>query len=63
MLVNVRFSKNKNIVADREHKGSSSVKVIATPGYKGVYKFVTSSQAAQELAKEFGEQHDVTFQE
>lgn len=60
-LTNIRFSKNQNIVADREVDGSNSVKVIAKPGFKGVYRWTTSNTDAREMARTFGKAHNIDF--
>jgi len=62
-LTNIRLSKNRNIVADREYKGGSSEKVIARTGFKGVYRWSTANAGAREMAREYANRNNLTIRE
>jgi len=60
-LSNIRLL-NDNIVADRSYKGKQSVKVIATPGFKGIYKWKTTNEAARDQARDFAKLHNLKLE-
>lgn len=63
MIHNPRLTRKGVIIADRTVNRKITVKVLAVPGYRGKYRWRTSSQACRETGREFARQQGLTIKE